>query len=213
MIGGAQGSGVDTSANIFAKAAAQGGLQVYGNREYYSNIKGEHSYFRVRLSKDLIRSHVDTVDMLATFDDETAVRHAWEVRKDGAIIYDPSVGNNSIENIPTIEKNVEDAPLLQARREQPPPHRGRGPRGGQEERRAHLRNPVPRASEEGWRAGGRDISQRAHQDDQRHGGLGVLRAPRLSAGGGERGYQEAVQVQAEGGRDERGHDRGHLQLS
>jgi 2-oxoglutarate/2-oxoacid ferredoxin oxidoreductase subunit alpha len=107
MIGGAQGSGVDTSANIFAKAAAQGGLQVYGNREYYSNIKGEHSYFRVRLSKDLIRSHVDTVDMLATFDDETAVRHAWEVRKDGAIIYDPSVGGNTIENIPTIEKNVE----------------------------------------------------------------------------------------------------------
>jgi 2-oxoglutarate/2-oxoacid ferredoxin oxidoreductase subunit alpha len=107
MIGGAQGSGVDTSANIFAKAAAQGGLQVYGNREYYSNIKGEHSYFRVRLSKDLIRSHVDTVDMLATFDDETVVRHAWEVRKDGAIIYDPSMGKNTIENIPTIEKNVE----------------------------------------------------------------------------------------------------------
>ncbi len=107
MIGGAQGSGVDTSAIIFAKSAAQGGLRVYGNREYYSNIKGEHSYFRVRLSKDQIRSHVDTVDMLATFDDETAVRHAWEVRKDGAIIYDPSLGSNPIENIPTIEANVE----------------------------------------------------------------------------------------------------------
>ncbi len=107
MIGGAQGSGVDTSANIFAKAAAQGGLQVYGNREYYSNIKGEHSYFRVRLSKDIVRSHVDRVDMLATFDDETAVRHAWEVQKDGAIIYDPSVGGNTIDNIPTIETNVQ----------------------------------------------------------------------------------------------------------
>ena len=107
MIGGAQGSGVDTSANIFAKAAAQGGLQVYGNREYYSNIKGEHSYFRVRVSKERIRSHVDTVDMLASFDDETAIRHAWEVRKDGAIIYDPSIGKNPIENVPTIEANVE----------------------------------------------------------------------------------------------------------
>ncbi len=106
MIGGAQGSGVDTSANIFAKAAAQGGLQVYGNREYYSNIKGEHSYFRVRLSKVVVRSHVDRVDMLATFDDETAVRHAWEVQTDGAIIYDPSLGGNSIDNIPTIEANV-----------------------------------------------------------------------------------------------------------
>ena len=64
MIGGAQGSGVDTSANIFARAAATGGLFVFGKREYYSNIKGEHSYFQVRVSKDLIRSHVDTVDML-----------------------------------------------------------------------------------------------------------------------------------------------------
>ncbi len=108
MIGGAQGSGVDTSANIFAKAAAQGGLQVFGNREYYSNIKGEHSYFRVRLSREVIRSHVDTVDMLATFDDETVARHAGEVRKDGAIIYDPSVGRNTIENMPTVEPNVRD---------------------------------------------------------------------------------------------------------
>jgi len=106
MIGGAQGSGVDTSANIFAKAAAQGGIQVFGNREYYSNIKGEHSYFRVRLSRDPIHSHVDTVDMLATFDDETVARHAGDVRKDGAIIYDPSLGRNEIENMPTIEPNV-----------------------------------------------------------------------------------------------------------
>jgi 2-oxoglutarate ferredoxin oxidoreductase subunit alpha len=106
MIGGAQGSGVDTSANIFAKAAAQGGLQVFGNREYYSNIKGEHSYFRVRLNKGVIRSHVDTVDMLATFDDETVARHAGEVRADGAIIYDPTLGKNAIENMPTIEPNV-----------------------------------------------------------------------------------------------------------
>src|SRR5208282_1867488 len=106
MIGGAQGSGVDTSANIFAKAAAQGGLHVFGKREYYSNIKGEHSYFQVRLSRKVVRSHVDTIDLLATFDDETAVRHAWEVRRDGGIIYDPTVGGNGISDIPTIEANV-----------------------------------------------------------------------------------------------------------
>jgi 2-oxoglutarate ferredoxin oxidoreductase subunit alpha len=97
---------VDTSATIFAKAAAQGGLYVFGKREYYSNIKGEHSYFQVRLSKKVVRSHVDTIDLLATFDDETAVRHAWEVRKDGGIIYDPTVGGNEISDIPTIEANV-----------------------------------------------------------------------------------------------------------
>ncbi|MDA4128516.1 MAG: 2-oxoacid:ferredoxin oxidoreductase subunit alpha [Thaumarchaeota archaeon] len=106
MIGGAQGTGVDTSAIVFARAAAFSGLNVFGNREYYSNIKGEHSYFRVRVSKDTIRSHVDTVDMLATFDDETLVRHAPEVRKDGAIIYDPDLESNKLENIATIEPPV-----------------------------------------------------------------------------------------------------------
>ena len=106
MIGGAQGSGVDTSANVFARAAAYGGLHVFGKREYYSNIKGEHSYFQVRLSKKPIRSHVDTVDMLATFEEETIFRHALEVRKEGGIIYDPDQDIKKLDDIPTIEPIV-----------------------------------------------------------------------------------------------------------
>ena len=106
MIGGVQGSGVDTSANIFARAAAMGGLFVFGNREYYSNIKGEHSYFQVRVSKGLIRSHVNTVDMLTTFEEETIFRHALEVRPEGAIIYDPDQESTKLDQIPTIEAAV-----------------------------------------------------------------------------------------------------------
>jgi 2-oxoglutarate ferredoxin oxidoreductase subunit alpha len=106
MIGGAQGSGVDTSANIFARAAAYGGLYVFGKREYYSNIKGEHSYFQVRVSKKPVRSHVDTVDMLATFDEETVFRHALEVRADGSIVYDPDLETKRLDEVHTIEKNV-----------------------------------------------------------------------------------------------------------
>ena len=106
MIGGAQGSGVDTSANIFARAAAAGGLFVYGKREYYSNIKGEHSYFQVRVSKTPIRSHVDTVDLLATFEEETIFRHALEVRKEGGIIYNVDQDGTKLDDIPTIERSV-----------------------------------------------------------------------------------------------------------
>ena len=68
------------------------GFYVYGTREYYSNIKGEHSYFQVRFGREFLRSHVNTVDMLATFDDETVARHAFEVRKDGAIVFDKDRG-------------------------------------------------------------------------------------------------------------------------
>jgi 2-oxoglutarate ferredoxin oxidoreductase subunit alpha len=106
MIGGVQGSGVDTSAQFFAKAASAGGLHVFGKREYYSNIKGEHSYFQVRVSKDLIRSHVDTVDMLATFEEESIFRHALEVRSEGAIIYDPDQDTKRLDQVPTVEAQV-----------------------------------------------------------------------------------------------------------
>ena len=109
MIGGVQGSGVDTSAVIFSKAAAAGGLHVFGKREYYSNIKGEHSYFQVRVSKSPIRSHIDTVDMLATFEEETIFRHALEVRNEGAIIYDPDQDTRRLDQIPTIEAIVKES--------------------------------------------------------------------------------------------------------
>ena len=49
MVGGAQGSGVDSAATIFARGCNYAGLYVYGQREYYSNIMGEHSYFIVRV--------------------------------------------------------------------------------------------------------------------------------------------------------------------
>jgi len=40
MIGGAQGSGVDTSANIFARAAAQGGYHVFWEERVLFQHKG-----------------------------------------------------------------------------------------------------------------------------------------------------------------------------
>src|SRR5574340_701183 len=108
MIGGPQGSGVDSSANAFARACAHAGLNVFGKREYYSNIKGEHSYFTVRASTGTIRSHIDAVHVLATFDAETAFRHVREVVDDGAVIYDPALGKIKVSDIPTIEHRLRD---------------------------------------------------------------------------------------------------------
>ncbi|HEY5040311.1 MAG TPA: 2-oxoacid:acceptor oxidoreductase family protein, partial [bacterium] len=90
MIGGPQGTGVDSSANLFAQACTTAGLWVFGKREYHSNIKGKHSYFQVRVSNEPIHSHVDDVHILATFEDSTARLHAHEVVKGGSLIYDPT---------------------------------------------------------------------------------------------------------------------------
>src|SRR3972149_7880745 len=88
MAGGAQGSGVDTAANIFGRACGYGGLYVYGKREYHSNIKGLHSYFYLRGSDHEVGANVNHVDLLAAFDAETVVRHISEVVPDGGIIVD-----------------------------------------------------------------------------------------------------------------------------
>ena len=103
MTGGPQGSGVDSSANIFAGACALGGLWTFGLREYYSSIKGPHSYFEVRVNSERIRSHVNNVNLLATFDAETLIRHADEVNPGGGIIYDPSFSAVEIDKVDTIE--------------------------------------------------------------------------------------------------------------
>jgi 2-oxoglutarate/2-oxoacid ferredoxin oxidoreductase subunit alpha len=104
VIGGAQGSGVDSAANIFSRACAQGGLHIFGKREFYSNIKGEHSYFTVGVSDNPIRSHVDKIDVLASFDAETVFRHADKVADGGAIIYNSELANTTIQEVPTIEE-------------------------------------------------------------------------------------------------------------
>jgi 2-oxoglutarate ferredoxin oxidoreductase subunit alpha len=103
VIGGAQGSGVDSAANIFSRACAAGGLYVFGKREYYSNIKGEHSYFTVRVSDRPIHSHVDEINALASFDAETVFRHFQDVTPGGAIIYDADVAKTLLSEVPTVD--------------------------------------------------------------------------------------------------------------
>ncbi|MCW4011043.1 MAG: 2-oxoacid:ferredoxin oxidoreductase subunit alpha [Candidatus Bathyarchaeota archaeon] len=102
MAGGPQGSGVDTAANIFGRACGYGGLWVFGRREYHSNIKGLHSYFHLRMSKDEILANINDVDLLAAFDAETVVRHLTEVVPNGGIIVDAKEMDTKVLGIPTL---------------------------------------------------------------------------------------------------------------
>ncbi len=103
MIGGPQGSGVDSAANIFAKTCAKQGFHIFGKREFYSNIKGEHSYFTIRLSEKPVSSHLEEINMLVSFDAETVFRHADKVAPGGVIIYDSSLAETVLEEVPTID--------------------------------------------------------------------------------------------------------------
>ncbi len=106
LIGGPQGSGVESGANIFSRVCAEMGYQVFGKREFYSNIKGEHSYFAVRISDQKIHSNVNDVTLMASFDAETIFRHYDEVISGGGIIYD-----SALEDVTTDKVHTLDAPF------------------------------------------------------------------------------------------------------
>ena len=104
MIGGPQGSGINASAEVFAKACSRAGLRVYANIEYHSNIMGKHSFYRVRVDEEDVRSHRDQTDILVALDHETLAGdgdhrrwgthkgHLHEVSEGGGVIYDAEIG-------------------------------------------------------------------------------------------------------------------------
>lgn len=108
LIGGAQGSGVDSAANMFAKACALGGLHVYGQREYYSNIMGEHSYYQVRIADRPVAAASTQTDLLVSFDAETVFLHALDVSSQGGIIYDPKLAEIPLSRLPTLEERARE---------------------------------------------------------------------------------------------------------
>ncbi len=103
LIGGPQGSGVESGANIFSKVCAGIGYQIFGKREFYSNIKGEHSYFAVRVSDKKIHSNVNDINLMVAFDADMIFRHADEVVKGGAIIYDSDLEKTTTDEVHTLD--------------------------------------------------------------------------------------------------------------
>src|SRR6266540_1939205 len=104
MIGGPQGSGINASAEVFAKACSRAGLRVYANIEYHSNIMGKHSFYRVRVDDEDVRSYKEKTDILVALDHETLVGdgdhrrwpthygHLHEVNEGGGVVFDSDIG-------------------------------------------------------------------------------------------------------------------------
>ncbi len=89
-IGGPQGGGIDTSSNMINRAFAEAGYNVFGVREYHSNIKGRHSYNHLRVKEERPRSLKYPVDILVALDPDTIFEHLEDVGPGTKIIYDKS---------------------------------------------------------------------------------------------------------------------------
>ena len=108
ILGGPQGGGIETAAQIFIRSLARAGYYVYGKREYFSNIMGRHSYFQVRARDRPVRSVRSKVDIVAGLDAESIATHFDDIVDGGAIIYDPSFVNTKIVAMPMMEPDTKE---------------------------------------------------------------------------------------------------------
>ncbi|MCL5680894.1 MAG: 2-oxoacid:acceptor oxidoreductase subunit alpha [Candidatus Thermoplasmatota archaeon] len=112
IIGGPQGGGIDSAAQIIIRSFSIAGYEAYGIREYHSNIKGRHSYFHVRIKDDLVRSLRYPVDVLACLDAETPFVHMNDITENTLVLFDQDLRNTKLAQVLTMEgetkKHIEE---------------------------------------------------------------------------------------------------------
>ncbi len=116
ILGGPQGSGLETTAQVLTYALSYLGYGILSDREYFSNIKGKHSYIHTRVSsKEFPKSLSLPVDIVGGLDAETVFTHFDEVRNGGFLIVDKKALNTSLMMIPSMEKELKNRLLKKAR--------------------------------------------------------------------------------------------------
>ncbi len=88
LVGGPQGGGIDSSANMINMAFSLAGYNIFGVREFHSNIKGRHSYIHLRVKHERPGSLKYPVDIMVALDPDTLFEHMLDVSKGSKIIYD-----------------------------------------------------------------------------------------------------------------------------
>jgi len=104
ILGGPQGSGLETSMSVLSWALARKGLWALADREYYSNIVGRHSYVHICVSASRPpRSLKYPVEVVASMDAETVFTHFEDLSEGGALIYDTGQAGKRLDEIPSME--------------------------------------------------------------------------------------------------------------
>jgi len=107
VLGGAQGSGLETTIQILSTAFAHSGHGFLADREYFSNIKGRHSYVHAEVSSETIPRSLDSkIDLLGCMDAETLFTHFDDIEEGGYLIYDASTKEKTQDKIKSIEDRL-----------------------------------------------------------------------------------------------------------
>ena len=108
VMGGPQGGGINTGANVFMHAVARAGYYVIGDREYFSNIKGRHTYLMARVSDEPRGGLLSCIDILVALDAETVFTHFQDVKRGGYVIDDASTFNTRLDQMQYMEDELKE---------------------------------------------------------------------------------------------------------
>ncbi len=107
LIGGAQGTGLETAAQVLTTAYAAQGYRVYSFREYYSNIKGRHSYIGVRVNSGTQPAAPRaSYHVIAAIDAESVFMHLDDAGKDTLFLYNADLESRKLSGLPAIEEET-----------------------------------------------------------------------------------------------------------
>jgi 2-oxoglutarate ferredoxin oxidoreductase subunit alpha len=87
-IGGEQGQGLDSTSDIFATVCNRAGYFVYAYKTFQSRIKGGHTDFTSRVSKNRVLSPAPRVHVLVAMDQECIDLLTGQLRPDGLLLAD-----------------------------------------------------------------------------------------------------------------------------
>lgn len=100
-IAGFQGGGIESAGQIAIKAFALKGYEIFGSREYHSNIIGAHSYFHLRVGGKALKLPLDA---LIALDAESVFTHLQDLRKGALVVCDKNSLKTKASEIPSMSK-------------------------------------------------------------------------------------------------------------
>ncbi|MCS7144367.1 MAG: 2-oxoacid:acceptor oxidoreductase family protein [Archaeoglobaceae archaeon] len=100
-IAGFQGGGIESAGQVAIKAFMLKGYEIFGSREYHSNIIGAHSYFHLRVGGQALKLPLDA---LIALDGESVFTHLQNLRKDALVVCDQNSLKTRASEIPSMSK-------------------------------------------------------------------------------------------------------------
>lgn len=102
LLGGAAGQGMNTVGGTLEKLITRGGYYLFFTKDYMSRVRGGHNFNQLRFSDKPVYSHVEKIDVIVAFNEETVSMHHHRLKENGVILCpnDFTVSNDNAIQLP-----------------------------------------------------------------------------------------------------------------